>query len=124
MKLRPVSLAVLALLSTMALHASADDVRRSYIVQLADKPVASYTGGVAGLQATKPAAGQQLNVSAADVQAYIGYLEQKQNNVLSTVGAAQLTHKYKVVFNGFAALLTDAEVKALKGDPAVAAITA
>ena len=124
MNLRPVSFAVLTLLSSLALNASAQEVRRSYIVQLADKPVASYTGGVAGLQATKPAAGQRLDVSAADVQAYIGYLEQKQNNVLSTLGAAQLTHKYKVVFNGFAALLTDAEVKALKGDPAVAAITA
>ncbi|NNG23786.1 S8 family peptidase [Telluria aromaticivorans] len=124
MKLRPVSLAVLALLSSVAMSASADDVRRSYIVQLADKPVASYTGGVAGLQATKPAAGQQLNVGAGDVQAYVAYLDQKQNSVLSSVTAAQVTHKYKVVFNGFAALMTDAEVKALKGNPAVAAITA
>ncbi len=124
MKLRPVSLAVLALLSSLAFNAAAQEVRRSYIVQLADKPVASYTGGVSGLTATKPAAGQQLNVGAADVQAYIGYLDQKQNSVLSTLGAAQLTHKYKVVFNGFAAMLTDDEVKALKGDPAVAAITA
>ncbi len=124
MKLRPVSLAVLALLSSVAMSASADDVRRSYIVQLADKPVASYTGGVAGLPATKPAAGQQLNVSAGDVQAYVAYLDQKQNTVLSSVTAAQVTHKYKVVFNGFAALMTDAEVKALKGNPAVANITA
>lgn len=124
MNLRPVSFAVLTLLSSLALNASAQEVRRSYIVQLADKPVASYTGGVAGLQPTKPASGQRLDVTAADVQAYIGYLDQKQNSVLSAIGTAQLTHKYKVVFNGFAALLTDAEVKALKSDPAVAAITA
>ncbi|QYF92680.1 S8 family serine peptidase [Massilia sp. PAMC28688] len=124
MKLRPISLAIVALLSSAALTASADTVRRSYIVQLADKPVASYTGGVTGLPATKPAAGQPLNVSAADVQNYITYLDQKQSSVLSTVAAAQVTHRYKVVFNGFAALLTDAEVKALKGDPAVAAINA
>ena len=124
MKLRPVSFAVLALVSSMALTASAQEVRRSYIVQLADKPVASYTGGVAGLPATKPAAGQSLNVSAADVQAYVSYLDQKQNSVLSTIGEAEVTHKYNVVFNGFAALLTDEQVKALKGDPAVAAISA
>ncbi|MBD8531247.1 MULTISPECIES: S8 family serine peptidase [unclassified Massilia] len=124
MNLRPVSFAVLTLVAGMALNASAQEVRRSYIVQLADKPVASYTGGVAGLAATKPAAGQRLDVTAANVQAYIGYLEQKQNNVLSAVGQAQLTHKYNVVLNGFAALLTDAEVKALKADPAVAAIDA
>ncbi|UVW29948.1 S8 family peptidase [Massilia sp. H6] len=124
MKLRPVSLAVLTLLASVAMSASADDVRRSYIVQLADKPAASYTGGVAGLQPTKPAAGQQLNVSAGDVQAYVAYLDQKQDNVLSSVNAAQVTHKYKLVFNGFAAMMTDAEVKALKANPAVANITA
>jgi len=124
MNLRPVTFAVLTLISSLALNASAQEVRRSYIVQLADKPVASYTGGVAGLPATKPAAGARLDVSAADVQAYIGYLEQKKNDVLSTLDATQVTHKYNVVFNGFAALLTDAEVKALKGDPSVAAITA
>lgn len=124
MKLNPVSLAIAALLSSVVLNASADDVRRSYIVQLADKPVASYTGGVSGLPATKPAPGQSLNVSAADVQNYINYLDQKQSSVLSTVAAAQVTHKYQVVFNGFAAMLTDAEVKALKSDPSVAAISA
>lgn len=124
MKLHQVSLAIAALLSSVALNASADDVRRSYIVQLADKPVASYTGGVSGLPATKPAAGTVLNVSAADVQAYINYLDKKQSNVLSTLSAAQVSHKYKVVFNGFAAMLTAAEVKALKNDPAVAAISA
>lgn len=124
MKLHPVSLAIAALLSSVALNASAEDVRRSYIVQLADKPVASYTGGVSGLPATKPAAGQQINVSATDVQNYIAYLDQKQSSVLSTVGAAQVTHRYKVVFNGFAAMLTDAQVKALKSDPGVASISA
>jgi subtilisin family serine protease len=124
MKLRPISLAVLAVLSSAALSASADGVRRSYIVQLADKPVATYTGEVSGLPATKPAPGQHLDVSAADVQAYIQYLEKKQNSVLASVNAAQLTHKYKLVFNGFAARLTESEVKALKADPAVAAISA
>ncbi|WP_292038025.1 S8 family peptidase [Massilia sp. UBA6681] len=124
MKLRPVSLAVLALLSSVAMQASADEVRRSYIVQLADKPVATYTGDIAGLPATKPAAGQQLNVNAGDVQAYISYLDQKQNTVLANVNQANVTHKYNVVFNGFAALMTDDEVRALKRDPAVAAITA
>ncbi|MGH8854117.1 MAG: hypothetical protein ACREWI_07535, partial [Telluria sp.] len=77
MKLRPVSLAVLALAASIAFSAGAQEVRRSYIVQLADKPAASYTGEIAGLPATKPVAGK-LDVGAADVQAYISYLEQKQ----------------------------------------------
>jgi subtilisin family serine protease len=124
MILRPVSAAVLMLLSSLALTAHADDARRSYIVQLADKPVATYTGQVAGLPATKPADGQRLNVDATDVQNYIHYLETRQADVMSTVAAAQVTHEYKVVFNGFAALLTDAEVRALKKNSGVANITA
>ncbi|MTV37638.1 S8 family serine peptidase [Duganella radicis] len=124
LKLRPVTTAVLLTLSAMAATAHAEAERKSYIVQLVDKPVATYTGQVAGLAATMPAQGQRLNVDAADVQAYISYLESKQNDVISTVANAEVTHKYDVVFNGFAALLTDDEVRALKKNSGVASITA
>jgi hypothetical protein len=49
---RSVSVAALVLLSTLTATAAAQEVRRSYIVQLADKPVATYTGEVSGLPAT------------------------------------------------------------------------
>ena len=124
MNLRPISAAVVLLLSTLATSVAADETRRSYIIQLADKPVATYTGEVAGLPATKPADGQRLNVDASDVQNYINYLDTKQASVMSTVAGAQITHEYKVVFNGFAAMLTDAEVRALKKNSAVASIAA
>jgi subtilisin family serine protease len=126
MKLRPITAAVLLSLTlAAAATASADDeVRRSYIIQLADKPVATYTGDVAGLAATKPPAGQRLNVDAAAVQNYIGYLDAKQADVLATVNKADITNEYKVVFNGFSAMLTDDEVRALKKNPGVANITA
>lgn len=124
MNLRPISAAVVLMLSTLVTTASAQEARRSYIVQLADKPVATYTGQVAGLPATKPADGQRLNIEAQDVQNYINYLETKQASVTSTVSAAHITHEYKVVFNGFAAMLTDAEVRALKKNSAVANISA
>ena len=124
MKLRPISSAVLLLLSIAAGSAAADDARRSYIVQLADKPVATYTGSVAGLAATQPAAGQRLDVNASTVQDYINYLDAKKASVIGTVGAAQITHEYKLVFNGFAAKLTDAEVRALKKNSGVTNITA
>ncbi|MGS0758147.1 hypothetical protein ACVBEH_27725, partial [Roseateles sp. GG27B] len=65
--LSPASLAVLALLTGMAMNANAQEARRSFIVQLVGEPVASYKGNVAGLAATKPKAGQHLDVSAADV---------------------------------------------------------
>ncbi|NHZ99508.1 S8 family serine peptidase [Massilia sp. CCM 8734] len=124
MTLRPVSLAVLLMLAGITSTAAADEARRSYIVQLVDKPVATYTGQVAGLPATKPAEGQRLDVDATDVQNYISYLETKKSKVISTVNAAQITHQFNVVLNGFAALLTDAEVRALKKDAGVANITA
>ena len=123
-KLRPLTTGVLLMLSALAASAHAEAERKSYIVQLVDKPVATYTGQVAGLAATMPAQGQRLNVDAADVQAYIAYLDSKQNDVISTVANAEVTHKYDVVFNGFAALLTDDEVRALKKNSGVAAITA
>jgi subtilisin family serine protease len=124
MKLRPISSAVLMLLATVASSAFADAERHSYIVQLTDKPVATYTGQVAGLAATMPPQGQRLDVDAADVQAYLTYLDAKQNDVINTISAAEITHKYDVVFNGFAAMLTDDEVRALKKNSGVAAITA
>lgn len=124
MKLRPVSLAVVALLSGLALQAAADEARHTYIVRLADAPAATYTGGVSGLPATRPAPGARLDVSASDVQAYLSYLDQQQASVAATVPAAQITHQYKLVLNGFAARLTDAEVRALKKHPGVAGISA
>ncbi|WP_338847419.1 S8 family peptidase [Massilia sp. W12] len=123
MKLRATSLAAMLLLSGALMTAHASDIRRPYVVQLADKPVASYTGEIRGLAATKPAAGQSLDINAADVQNYINYLNQKQGAVLAVIGNAPIVHDYKVVLNGFTAMLTDAEVRALKKTAGVAAIT-
>jgi subtilisin family serine protease len=123
MKLRPVSAAVLLLLSGAVAFAHADEPRHAYIVQLADKPVASYTGGVAGLAATQPVPGQRINLDDSTVQLYTDYLEQKQDAVKATVPAAPLLNDYKVVLNGFTALLTDTEVRTLMANSGVAAIT-
>lgn len=124
MKLRSLSLAILAALTSLSLHAAANEARHTYIVQLADAPVANYTGGISGLPATKPAAGSRLDISAQAVQEYIAYLEQKQASAAAIVPAAEIVHQYKLVLNGFAARLTDAEVRALKKSGAVADISA
>lgn len=121
MKLSQMSLAVAAVLAA-SFAAQASEVRRPYVVQLAAAPAASYTGGVVGLAATKPAAGQKLNVDAAQVQNYLGYLDQIQSDVLSALPAVEATHQFNLVFNGFTAMLTDAEVRALKKNSNVAQI--
>ena len=113
MKIRPLSAAVLLALSSLTLSVQADDVRRPYIVQLAGQPVASYTGGISGLPATKPAAGTRIDIAAPNVQLYTNYLDGKKNAVRASVAGAPLLHDYKVVLNGFTALLTDAEVRTL-----------
>jgi hypothetical protein len=123
-KLHPISLAVMTLVAGIAFSAHAQEVRRSYIVQLPAAAAASYEGGIAGLPATKPAPGTHLDITASNVQAYIAYLEQKQDAVLATIDPANVTHRYDVALNGFAANLTDAEVRALKKNSGVLSIHA
>ncbi|MFZ4875953.1 S8 family peptidase [Janthinobacterium sp. Mn2066] len=123
MKRHLISLLALLLAASLAQPAQAQE-RRSYIVQLIDKPAASYAGQLTGLAATKPAPGARIDVGAADVQVYIAYLHRRQSLVAASVPAAQITHRYNVVFNGFSALLTDDEVRALKKNGGVASISA
>ena len=113
MKIRPLSAAVLLALSSLALTASADDVRRPYIVQLADKPIASYDGAINGLRATKPASGQRLDIGSPDVRAYSTYLDGRKATVRAAIANAPVIHDYDTVLNGFSAMLTDDEVRAL-----------
>ncbi len=98
--------------------------RKGYIVQLVDPPAAAYTGGVAGIAATRPAAGQRLDTLAGNFQDYVRHLESKSSAVLTTVPAAQVYHRYSTVFNGFAAQLTDAEMRKLAATSGVVSITA
>ena len=113
MTLRPLSAAVLLVLSGLTMAVQADDVRRPYIVQLADKPIAGYTGDIAGMPATRPVAGQRLDLATQNVLLYNGYLSRKQAAVRAVIAGAPVLHEYSVVLNGFAAMLTDAEVRAL-----------
>ena len=91
--LRPISLAVLSLFASLSFQAHADDLRRPYIVQLTDKPIASYTGSVEGLGATQPAAGGRLDLASTQVQLYGDYLEQKQARVQALVAAAPVPER-------------------------------
>jgi hypothetical protein len=121
MKLNPILIA--AALCCLGAAAQADDVRRLYIVQLGDKPVSSYTGGVSGMQATRPASGQQLDLNAPHVQLYGQYLAGKQSSVLAVVANAPVQYQYQLALNGFSAMLTDTEVRQLKARSDVVAIS-
>jgi subtilisin family serine protease len=58
------------------------------------------------------------------VQRYADYLGSRQASVQAIVANAKVLHEYKVVLNGFAAMLTDDEVRQLKASAAVEDIVA
>ena len=115
MTLKPAALAALVLLSGVATSSLAQS-RKTYIVQLKDEPAASYQGTVSGYAATQPAPGETFRYAASKVQAYVGYLNQRQGEVLALVSRSQVLATYNTVFNGFAARLTEAEALALRGN--------
>ena len=124
LNLRPISFAVALMLASAAASSQAQEVRRPYIVQLQDAPAAAYTGGTDGMAATQPAAGSRFDYATADVQTYVRYLGDKQAAVIATVADAPIIATYDVVLNGFAAMLTDDQVLALKANPGVADVQA
>jgi len=95
----------------------------AWIVQLAEKPVSAYAGGIKGLQTTKPRRGQKIDPNSPAVINYMSFLESRQNAVLAKVGGGKKLHSYGFVFNGFAAELTAEQVAKLKQTPGVLAVT-
>ncbi|WP_298251812.1 S8 family serine peptidase [uncultured Arthrobacter sp.] len=87
-----------------------------YIVVLADKPVATYEGGVEGLAPTKPEEGAKLDATAEYVQQYSEFLESKQEDVAAEENV-EIARTYTAAINGFAAdLSTSQAVQLAKSD--------
>ncbi len=107
-----------------ALHTAAQPgtIKGQYVVRLREAPVTSYTGGVKGLAATRPAAGHELQPHSAAAEKYRQHLGEAQRDVLGDFGVrAQRT--YTTAFNGFAVKMTSAQAGKLSKDPRVAAVT-
>lgn len=124
LQVRPIAVAAALLLSGLSSIALAQEARRPYIVQLQSAPAATYQGGITGLAATQPKPGTTFDYGSLAVQDYVRYLGDRKNDVLATIGNAPVIADYSVVLNGFAVMLTDAEVLKLKGNAAVADIQA
>lgn len=95
-----------------------------YIVQMADMPVVAYKGGVNGLKATAPKAGQKVDPFSAEVVAYVGYLKGKHDDALGKVGGAKKLYDYNFSFNGFAAKLTAAQAAKMESLAGVLSVSA
>ncbi|OCG76540.1 S8 family serine peptidase [Microbacterium sediminis] len=119
----------LALTATSALagHAAVEEVKPiapvtaedgRYIVLFAEDALATYDGGVPGIEATKPAKGNKLDAHTKNAQKYIEHLEKKQQQVADEIGVTPDT-TYQVTANGFAAELTAEQVATLRADKTV-----
>ena len=95
----------------------------AYIVHMADLPVTAYAGGIKGLAATKPNKGQKIDPNSPAVVAYMAYLATQQNAALASVGGAKKLYNYGIVFNGFAAQLTDDQAQKLAQMKGVLAVS-
>ena len=93
-----------------------------YIVELAQRPVAGYAGGVAGYQATKPAKGSKIDPNSPATVRYGDYLVSRHDAKVQAVGGRKV-YSYRYVFNGFAAELSDSQVARLRADGEVVAVT-
>ena len=87
----------------------------AYIVIMADDPIVAYEGGVRGLKATKPAAGEKVDPNGRAVRAYQDHLNASHERALRSAGVdgSRKMYDYTFALNGFAAKLTNAEVTAL-----------
>jgi subtilisin family serine protease len=93
--------------------------QKTYIVQMAADPIATYQGRIAGLAATKPAAGAKVDPQSAAYKNYAAHLKSLHDQALNAVGGGTKVYDYQVVFNGFAAVLSPAQAEMLRRQPGV-----
>jgi hypothetical protein len=94
-----------------------------YIVQMLAAPAVSYSGGIAGYNATAPHHGRKIDPLASNTVRYVGYLKSKHDEALRKVGGGQKVYDYGISYNGFAAKLTAQQAAALKKQAGVLAVT-
>lgn len=89
-----------------------------YIVVLADKPIATYEGGVAGIAKTKPEKGEKLDATAENVQQYSEFLETKQQEIAAEENV-EIKRTFTAALNGFSADLSAEQAIDLAKSPEV-----
>jgi minor extracellular serine protease Vpr len=127
------ALVALATVGVLGASASAGDFTESVaanqtqseylIVTLKDPASASYTGGIPGLERTKPERGQKLNTRGKAVQAYARYLGKShqayRDYLASNAPNAQVVREYFHVLNGFAIKLNGTRTETAAAGPGV-----
>ncbi|TDD54945.1 hypothetical protein E1286_04325 [Nonomuraea terrae] len=107
--------------ATAGMTAGAEEPK-TYIVQMAPEPVATYEGDVAGLARTKPEQGEKISPRSAKVRDYVGHLKGRHDAALKQTGGKKI-YDYVYSFGGFAARMTAAEAAEMRALPDVVAVT-
>lgn len=107
-----------------ARQGNGEEAAKPYIVVMEQQPAVAYAGGVNGFAPTKPGKGGKINPNSAAVKKYDDLLKQSHKAAVQSVGAnpSQVLHNYTYALNGFAALLTPAQAKAMAAQPGVARV--
>ncbi|GAA0858052.1 S8 family serine peptidase [Aliiglaciecola litoralis] len=94
--------------------------KTSYIVQLRGEPAAvqSSNSGIPNKEHGFVSA-EKYDQNSLVSMAYRKELADKQNQVMASAGVTQATYTYEHSFNGFAAVLTEAQVSKLRSNPDV-----
>jgi uncharacterized repeat protein (TIGR01451 family) len=100
-----------------------------WIVTLDDPPLATYTGGIAGLDATSPLAtgAPRLDVTDPEAQVYLDHLAARQDEVVAAMTAAlgrslDIPYRFTNATNGLSVWLTPEEAGRVLRLPGVADI--
>lgn len=119
-------LAVLAIVctlfaSTLAAAGQSQNAVKSYIVIMTGKPVIAYAGEAPGFAATRPDENERVQPESPQARSYRAHLQGRHNQALIGAGAAvsQKVNDYTVALNGFSALLTEQQVRAMRNQPGV-----
>jgi len=105
--------------------------RKTYLIEFEEQGALQYEGGVGSLSATSPRArGAQLpfDAQAAEVRAYVGYLENTTAMHTAGIGSTlgrdlKVSHRYFYTHSGIATELSDAEAAEVARMPGVRSIT-
>jgi len=93
----------------------------SYIVLLENNSLVTYQGGVPGYPATSPRATDgEFDVTSAESIKYLDFIRDKQDALIATIQSTlnrqiDVTHRYDVILNGFAAKMSAEEAQKLAG---------
>ncbi|PRX40707.1 peptidase inhibitor I9 [Planifilum fimeticola] len=94
-----------------------------YYVQLESPPVASYEGGIKGLEATQPEEGEKLNVQSAATRSYAEHLAEERQDykewMKKNAPKAKVVTEYQLTLNGLAVKADKATAKKLAEGPGV-----